>query len=440
MLRNMTKGEGMRSRNARRWTVAVAGLAVVIAAACSDSGTSSSPTTAAGAAPTTGGTEPAAVSTTIPDDVATGEPIKIGFLNNEGGAAFSVPELTVGSEVALDYLNQKLAGVNGRPVEVVRCVSDGSPEQSIACANQFVEEDVVAVQEGVDLGGDAILPILADAGIPLIGHVQFGPARMFDANSYYFGTAAIAYGGAALRYYKDQGASSVQFFLPDTPSSRAFTDGVLTPTATQLGLTYKTIYYDPANPNYAVLATTAIADQPDVSGTIAATDGQCADLVSALRDAGYQGMILAASCQSLYDAIGDKAVGVDIDLDHWNPADVASAPPAKQAELTLYTDLMTAAGREDLVQGNAFVSFADTLTLAGILRTIDGTIDGPAVSQALMATKGAESFAGPAITCDHTVMPGNSACAAGLLFFRIQDDGTFEATTDDFLSGVLAPA
>ncbi len=87
-----------------------------------------------------------------------------------------------------------------------------------------------------------------------------------------------------------------------------------------------------------MLAATAVADQPDVSGAIAATDGQCADLVSALRDAGYQGSILAGSCLSLYRDIGDKAVGVDIDLDHWNPGDSTRRPAVKQAELAAYND------------------------------------------------------------------------------------------------------
>src|SRR5688572_24900593 len=46
---------------------------------------------------------------------ATGEPIPIGFINNEGGA-FSVPELRVGNEVAEDHINEQLGGVNGRPI------------------------------------------------------------------------------------------------------------------------------------------------------------------------------------------------------------------------------------------------------------------------------------------------------------------------------------
>jgi branched-chain amino acid transport system substrate-binding protein len=363
---------------------------------------------------------------------ATGEPIAVGFVNSEGGA-FSVPELRVGNEVATDYLNERLGGVNGRPLEVTHCETDGSPEASIDCANQFVEAGVVAVVEGTDLGGDAMLPILADAGIPLVGHVQFGPARMFDPNATYFGAAALAYGAAALQFYADEGAESVVWFLPDEPSSHAFTDAALEPTSAALGIDYTTVYYDAASPNWAVLATTAVAESPDVSGTIAATDAQCAEMVGALRDAGYQGRILAASCMGLHDALGDDAVGVDTDADHWYPGDIDSAPAAKQAELEEYGAVMRAAGHEDLIGGNAIISFADMINLSRIMATIAGTIDGPAVAGALDATSNFDSYAGPTISCDGTVMPGNSACSTDLLFFQVQDDGSVQAVTDDFV-------
>ena len=269
----------------------------------------------------------------------------------------------------------------------------------------------------------------------MVGHVQFGAARMFDPNSYYFGAAVMAYGKAALSFYKDEGATSVMWFMPDEPSSRSFTDGVLTPVSAELGMDYQTVYYDPASPNWSVLATTAVAENPDVSGSIAGTDAQCAAFVGALRDAGYQGRILAASCNGLYEALGDRAVGVDTDSDRWHPGDPDSAPADKQADLAAYTAAMEAAGHDDLVVGNASMSFGDVVNLATIMSTIKGDIDGPAVSKALMGTKGFESFAGPTITCDHTALEGNSACHTGLLFFQVQDDGSVAAVTDDFIDG-----
>jgi branched-chain amino acid transport system substrate-binding protein len=363
---------------------------------------------------------------------ATGEPIKIGFINNEGGA-FSVPEMRVGSEVAVDYVNTITGGVNGRPLEVIRCNSDGSPEKSIDCANKLVEAKVALVHQGTDLGSDAVLPILKDAKIPLVGHVQFGPAQMTDPNSYFFGAAALAYGSVSLKFYADQGGKSIAWLLPDVPSSHAFSDGVLTPTAAKLGLKYKTVYYDAAAPNWSVLATTIASDKPDVSGTIAASDGQCVAMIGALRDAGYQGKILAASCSGLHKALGAKAVGVEVDADHWNQNDPASAPADKQQEIALFVDAMKRAGQDKLVEGNAVITFADTINLVKVLSTVNGPIDGPAVAAALKATKGVDSFLGPKLTCDKTAVPGNSACHSGLLYYRIQQDGSLKAVTPNFL-------
>jgi branched-chain amino acid transport system substrate-binding protein len=260
---------------------------------------------------------------------------------------------------------------------------------------------------------------------------------MFDTNSFYFGAAAIAYGVAALRFYKDEGAQTIRWFLPDEPTSHAFTDGFLMPAAEALGVDYGSVYYDAANPNWAVLAATAVSQNPDASGTVAATDGQCAEMVSALKDAGYAGRIFAASCFNLSTDIGAKAVGVDTDADHWITLDLDAAPPAKQDELNTYITVMEAAGHHDLVAGNALISFADMMTLTAILLTVDGDIDGASIVGALKAAKDVNSFAGPSITCGHVVMPGNSACSAGLLFFQVQDGGTVKALTPDFVSGVL---
>jgi len=53
------------------------------------------------------------------------------------------------------------------------------------------------------------------------------------------------------------------------------------------------------------------------------------------------------------------------------------------------------------------------------------------VAGALRTTKDFDSYAGPMISCDRSVIPGNSACSTDLLFFQVQDDGSIEAITDD---------
>src|SRR5688572_24449556 len=97
-----------------------AGIALtLVASACSDDSDPEAATPDTEAVADTDETTP----TTAAGEVATGEPIVIGFMNNEGGA-FSVPELRVGSEVAEEHINSQLGGVNGRPIQVERCATD----------------------------------------------------------------------------------------------------------------------------------------------------------------------------------------------------------------------------------------------------------------------------------------------------------------------------
>jgi branched-chain amino acid transport system substrate-binding protein len=420
-----------RTRSARLVVIALLTVLALAAGACGgddDTPSSAGDDTATTAADTTDDTD-----TTEAEPALTGDPVKVGFLNNEGGAAFSVPELRVGAEVAEDYVNTELGGIAGRPVDIIPCATDGSPEKSIDCANQLLEQGVVAMMEGTDLGADAILPILKAAGVPMVGHVQFGVGRMFDENSYYFGAAALAYGAAALKFYSEQGVEKIVWFFPDDPTSRGFNEASLIPTSAKLGIDYTPVYFDPASPNWSVLATTAVAENPDVSGSLVGTDGQCQAYVGALRDAGFQGSILAASCNGLYDALGDKAVGVHTDADHWVTTDAGSAPTGKQKDLQAFSDAMDGAGEDDLVAGNAIISFADVVNLSRVMSTIDGDVDGPGVATALRGTIDFDSFAGPVISCDHSVLPGNSACSDGLLFLEVSEKGTPTVVTDDFV-------
>ena len=135
---------------------------------------------------------------------ATGDPIKIGFVNLEGGAV-SLPELRIGVQTAADYVNEH-GGANGRPLEIIPCNVDGTPEKSIDCANQLVEQGVVLMFEGYDPSSDAMLPVLDSAGIALTGHAAFGPQQQVSDNAFFFGTANPSFTAGFLDYYAKSGA------------------------------------------------------------------------------------------------------------------------------------------------------------------------------------------------------------------------------------------
>src|SRR5204863_8122138 len=145
-------------------------------------------TTAGGAATTAGGaattaasggaatTASAASATTAAPQKAdpSKPPVVVGFHNLEGGV-ISLPEIRQAFLSGVNYVNDELGGINGRPMKAETCNLDITPESSVNCANQFVEKNVVAAVQGVDVAADAALPVWKQAGLVDIAFAGFTP-------------------------------------------------------------------------------------------------------------------------------------------------------------------------------------------------------------------------------------------------------------------------
>lgn len=95
--------------------------------------------------------------------------IVVGMINQEDAPVGSFPEVREAAQAAVAHVNDDLGGVNGRPLRLEVCRTNGSPESSAACANSLLEKKPVAVLGGVDLGAAASLPVFEKAGIPYVG-------------------------------------------------------------------------------------------------------------------------------------------------------------------------------------------------------------------------------------------------------------------------------
>ena len=120
------------------------------------------------------------LSELLPDSptAATGIPIRIGMINQDTGAAGAFPELTVAAQVAVEFINTELDGVDGRPIELVTCNTNFNPDLSQSCAQEMVSQQVAAVIGGIDIWGTGITT-LQNNGIPYVGGipVSFDAAR-----------------------------------------------------------------------------------------------------------------------------------------------------------------------------------------------------------------------------------------------------------------------
>ena len=409
-----------RFRHLFSFAVLVAASAA-LAAGCGSSG-SSGPTGGAASGPSN-----------QPASHTLGSPINIGYINDESGPV-AVPFITYGTEAGVNYVNAH-GGINGHPIKLVACAGDSSPEKSIGCANQFVQAKVPVVLEGVDNGADAMLPILKSAHIPLTGGLAFSAAASTSQQAYFFDAALPALTVAPMTFFHRQGVKSIVYILPDTPSNRFFDQKLLAPTATALGIKYKTLFYSPSAPQWPVLAATAESMHPDLIGTPAAVDPDCVGLFNALKSTGYGGKVFLASCAAGVQTLGAQAQGAYLYSMFWWPGTPQDAPSAKQAEIDEYVSAMKQAGQSKWINSNAAFGFADVVTLARALAGTS-TFTGHGVNADLRATKDLNAFLGEPITCNHTAFPGQSACSTGVLMYKVDSSGHLRLTS----SGWVKPA
>jgi ABC-type branched-subunit amino acid transport system substrate-binding protein len=136
---------------------------VSVVAACGNSSKGASP------APTTAAT---ASSGTAP----RGEPIEIGVLGTIESTIVSYPEVKDAALATGKAINAA-GGVGGRPVEIVICNDDFDPNIAATCAQNLVDQHVVAVIGPTSyVGNPEILAILQKANTAWVASAPLFPA------------------------------------------------------------------------------------------------------------------------------------------------------------------------------------------------------------------------------------------------------------------------
>jgi branched-chain amino acid transport system substrate-binding protein len=86
-------------------------------------------------------------------------PVKIGWVNNQGGTIAPVgPESTAAAEFAVKWVNKYANGIDGHPLQLETCFVKNAEEEGLACAQQFLNDPDVSVISygGVSVGADTI--------------------------------------------------------------------------------------------------------------------------------------------------------------------------------------------------------------------------------------------------------------------------------------------
>jgi branched-chain amino acid transport system substrate-binding protein len=187
----------------KRWLrlLAPIGALALVAAACGDDGGGDG-----------GGSTDAAVEEGPP---VSGEPVKVGIIYTAGVEGIDLPDLADGAEVAADYVNTELGGFDGHPVEIVACNDGGDAAENVACAEQFVDEGVIAVGGLSPVWGDNGMAIVGEAGIPSIT-IPVSNNEFIGENSWPLdGGSAAAFPALAKYFAEDVGITSASVIYAD---------------------------------------------------------------------------------------------------------------------------------------------------------------------------------------------------------------------------------
>ncbi|GAA1746494.1 ABC transporter substrate-binding protein [Aeromicrobium alkaliterrae] len=363
---------------------------------------------------------------------ATGDPIVFGVQAPTKGAA-AYPQTGYGAEAAEWYVNNVMGGVNGRPIELSLCAGDGSPETAINCANKHVSDDVPFVLDAYDQAITGAVPILASAGIPIIGTLSgSGVADKAEyGQAFYFTGPTEVSALGSMSVLEDLGKEKVTLAVNEAPTSHTYVDSLVKPIADSLGIDFSVQYPPATGANFNVVAASQISEDPDAAGVISLPEDGCTALFQALRQQGFDGTIFAGSCSQFIETLGTDAAGAVVQPRLWVPLSKDNAPDKIAEQLDIFESSMEEVGYGEELSARSLYSFAGVINMVNVMETIDGDITKESIVEAMKGLVDFETFAGPTVTCDGEQWTGlPTSCSRQAIFFEVQDDGTLAPVND----------
>ena len=354
----------------------------------------------------------------------TGEVIRVGYVNNEGGN-ISLPELRIGGEVAIEVINEA-GGIHGARIEPIVCISDNTPESAINCAIKLIEEDVDMAYMGVELSSEAALGLWLDAGIPYVSSHSWGPTERNSPGAFLLHVATGAFAVGPAKTFSELGIDHIAVVVQDASTALDFLDNIITPVLAHHGIKMERIVVDVAAPDWT--AAIAAAQSAGVEGMMGQLDEfGCIGMVGSAAASGFDKPIFAGSCTLYIDVLGPAAIGTYTQGDQWVPWVAEFAPPEIQERLAEYADHMTAAGHEKLIEGFGIAPYGAWREIEFILETIEGPITPESITDAFTNAGETPGWFGPNLRCGMAPWPPESShCMSHIMVWQVveKEDGT----------------
>ncbi|MDQ2648409.1 MAG: ABC transporter substrate-binding protein [Actinomycetota bacterium] len=408
-----------------RFAAGILALALIGAACGGDDDDTSSDT----------GDETADLSALGEENPATGDPVTIGLITEGGDEAIGSQSALAeqGAEIAVEYVNDHLGGIGGRPVELFVCGNGATPAGAQDCANQMVEKGVVAVTMPFTGFGAAQAPIITGAGIPYVTGSANSPEEFSAPNAFALTGGFPGTLGAFAAHAAEQEFEKVGMIVIDVPSA--------TQAAQQLG----GLVYGTAGVGYEVI--TAAPGSPDLTPQLQAAIDGGADALAVTGDVtfctsflqAYQTLgldvpkYLIATCvdQTIIESLGTVLAG----------SFLATTVGDDNDDAELYAALLEKYAADEDIDPDPVISTGVSAGVGAVIsfvRALDGLTGDVTAATVLAALDGAADVplflgGGLTYTCDGTAIPMlPNVCSAEFQVGTLDEEGQVtDATTVD---------
>jgi len=387
----------------------------LVLAACSSSSSSTSH-------PSTSSAKTSKVSA-LGNSKATGTPIRLGFINENAGSIITFPEATAAATAADDYINNNLGGVDGHPIKLYSCVTDGTPSSSESCALQMVSDNVVGVFGGVDLNMDAWYPTLNSANIPVVGGVPLTPADYVAKDAYnYFGGDVTATASTGLYVHEFMPKVKSVSILTTSTNAAASTIAEIKNPLQHWGVSVKVVEASATQSNWIAPYISAESAQVII---LLPTYQNC--ISTAQAQASQHSHVPVVTVSTCFDASVLKATHGE--MNGWiESSQTMENAQGTSADAKIYQAVMAKYAPTSILNGFAPVTFENIMTTyQSVLEPLGFANITPAnIEKQITNPAGGKIFLGTTYKCPGTPYP--AVCNTQARFYKIEGNNVTSPT------------
>lgn len=355
-------------------------------------------------------------------NAASGDPVKVGYISDGQSAAIDNTDELLTAEATVEYANEYLGGLAGRPIDLVTCETKQDAALATDCANQMLEEDVVAVLFNVSGQSTSIAKPLQDANMPLFAGQAADIAT--DAESTFVlsnGLASFAHPATVAR---DNGFTKEATIVIDVPGASGPAKSLGVAVLANAGVpAAEVVAIAPGTADMGPQVQAALGNGPELVHIIGDA-GFCTTALQALEAAGYDGTITAISqciADSTIESIGDYLEGILVSY----TATIDPEDPDYQTFVAVVDKYADDPDRISLTS-NPVGAFAVVTNFVRLMADATGDITQESVISTAKSTGPVPMSMGAGLTfkCDGTavaILP--AVCTAGFVEATLDADG-----------------